>query len=194
MTLIDKIPVQWNPGTAAGGLGYSVFYGPLLSAHMGNLRTFFDAIKGHIPTSYLINFPTTGYVIEDTTGVAKGVWSVAAQTYVQGAGGNAYARPVGATVQWRTGVLNTRGHPLKGRTFIVPLIGADFGPGGDVIAATVAILKAAADNLVTQAAQTLYVYGRPGKTAAGVAYPGMSGMVTTTNVPIKAAVLRSRRD
>jgi hypothetical protein len=194
VTLLDKIAIKWDPGTGAGGPGYSVFYGPALSAHMGNLRTFFDAFKGLLPTNYLITFPTTGYIINDVDGVAKGSWSVASQTYVQGAGGTNYVRPTGAHVDWRTGVLNTRGHQIKGRTFLVPLVVAAYGTGGDVSSASTTTLKNAADALVTGAAQTLYVYARHGVTKAGTAYPGTSAMVTTTNVPIKAAVLKSRRD
>jgi hypothetical protein len=161
---------------------------------MGNIRTFFEAIKVYLPSNYLITYPTTGYIIRDTDGVAIGSWSVAGQLVTGGTGAGGYSAPTGLHVDWRTGVLNTRGHQIKGRTFICPIVVGSYDIGGKVGASTANAVKAAADNLVTQAAQTLYVYARPGKTKAGVAYAGASAMVTTTNVPTKVAVLKSRRD
>jgi hypothetical protein len=186
--------ITWANTSGAGGVGYTIFYGPSLSAHLTSIQSFFTNVKAYIPLAYTLTFPGSGYILNDRDGVQSGSWSATPPAAVQGTGTGAYARAVGAVVDWRTGVLNTRGHQIVGKTFLVPLIGSAFDAGGAIGQSIATIIKGQADNFVTSAGGSFYVYARHGVTKKGVPYDGTSAQVKTTNVPVKGVVMRSRRD
>ena len=190
--LLDKVPVTMTGST--GGTGYMTFYGPLFSGNMAQLRTFIIALQPYITNDITFNFPTTGYVIDDADGVAKGVWTAGAQGTIQGSDAGGYSLASGGVVNWLTGQLNSRGHKIKGRTFIVPIGASHYGSDGAIAAGVATIIQTAANNLIAQTGQALYVFARPGKTAAGVSYAGTSAKVTSAQFKGKVAVLKSRRD
>lgn len=165
--------------------GVNTFYSQGLDplALQARLQSFYTAIKGLVPSATAWTIPTSGRIIDLSTGLGKGIWSGGVPTVVGGSTGGAYPAPVGATVRWNTSVFNG-GRRVIGKTFIVPLTNACFDVDGTLTNSTVSTLKAAAD-AVPGGTSGLVVYSRKNGTAS---------VVTTAEVPDRAMVLRSRRD
>lgn len=204
MVQMFRVRVEWTGFVGAPGYTNLFFRdfntpdGPIgdgdveqATAAVTRARTFFDAIKGLCPAAVRWTFPSTVDVIESTTGELTGGIGVVAPANVQATGVGSYSAPNGAVVSWRTNTIRT-GRRIRGRTFIVPLNNSSFGTDGQIIAGSVATLKAAADALASSAGSPdLVIWARP--TGPGT-NDGSMGFVTAATVPSKAAVLRSRRD
>lgn len=182
---MNRVRVLWQ--NWPGAPGYTNHYvGSAVTAQTA-IRTFYDALKANIPTGLSIQVPSSGDQIAEATGDITGVWSGAAQAAVVGTSVGVYAGPTGACVNWRTAQIINGRRPM-GRTFIVPLSNASFETNGTLAAAALALIQAAANQLIIDLAGELKVWHRPN--AAG---PGANVTVLTAQVPDMAAVLRSRR-
>jgi hypothetical protein len=170
-----------------GAPGYTNFYTGTSIVNQTEIRTFFQALIGLLPTGLTIQVPNTGDVVDEVNGHITGAWSGAANTVVTGTQVGVYAGSVGACVNWRTGLLVAGRRPI-GRSFLVPLIGAAFQADGSLAAATITTIQSAANTMITNLAGELKVWSRPRPTLTG-----QSVTVISENVPDLAVVLRSRR-
>jgi hypothetical protein len=97
-------------------------------------------------------------------------------------GAGSWSSPVGAVINWLSGSY-VAGRQLRGKTFMVPLIGSQFDQG-HLLAASKSEFQGSADALVLNA-PLMRIWSRK----TGIVRP-----VSTALVPSKAVVLRSRRD
>lgn len=183
MATLKCVRVAWT-GTK-GMPGVSTFYYDTLGdLQLTSIKSFFTAIKAAIPAAVTITVPSTGVTIDTATGQPNGTWSQpAAGGTVVGTGVGAFAAPVGAVVNWNTGVF-VGGRQLRGKTFLVPLIGSTFEADGTITAGDLTAFRTAAANLIG---------ANPGFNIWSRRSAAFAGVVSAT-VPDLPAVLRSRRD
>ena len=182
---LRRIPVLWTTGP--GGLGLSVFYSQAGTNAGADLVTFFTAIKGAFPTAVTWQVPTSGDLIEHTTGQLTGSWSGGTGGTVNGGPNTVYAAGTGAYARWLTNTVRN-GRKFVGRTFLAPLVSSLFDANGTIDNANLASLQTAANALVT--AGTCVVWGRP--TTPGGS-DGLFAGFTGAQVPDKVTSLKSRR-
>lgn len=153
------------------------------------VRTFFDAIKGVLPTNVTVQPNAEVNHYNEATGVLTDVLPIDdLPTPVVGTGGSSYSAASGAVIHWLTvGVVGNR--LLRGRTFIVPTTDGVYDAQGDLSTVSLATLRNAATAFHTGLTNKPYVWSRPTSTRAGVAHP-----ITSSRVPDMGAILRSRRD
>lgn len=203
MTAMLRVKLRWTG--FQGAPGYSIFHfrdfgapggwepGPTeAAACVDRVKTFAQALNGVLPNG--LTLTTLGDVeeIEDTNGQLVDIHSVAQPTpMVSNVTAGPYAAPVGAVINWRTGTVR-KGRRIRGRTFLVPLIGACFENNGTLIASALTTINAASTTFIADAvAPDLGVYARP---SAPGATDGQWAPISSFNVPDMGAVLRSRRD
>jgi len=186
MADIAKVVVVWTG--FQGAPGYSVHYKVAAGIVTSNLRTFYDAVKAYLPAGTSVQVPNQGDVINDANGEITGSWSSAANAVVTGPNSGPYAAGSGAVVRWTTGGI-VLGRRVRGRTFLVPLLGSAFQGNGTIDTVPLATIIAAAAALVTAEAGNLLVWHRPIAGAGGDSFP-----VTNSDCPDRSALLRSRRD
>jgi hypothetical protein len=186
MTLLEKYVIQWTG--FPGAPGYTVFYGPTLSAHEADIRNLFQSIKNQFPQTVFWKYPSNGFIINDATGVATGTWSTAGQADSQGSDVGSYAAASGAATTWNTSGINAHGHRVKGRTFWVPMAGSAFDTDGTLKSATMTAWLAAHNAFLTAVSGHFSVWTRPIGGSGGTSNP-----VNGFSLPDRAAVLRSRR-
>lgn len=189
MADIQRYNVAWQNWPGAPGV--STFYAALgtdVSTVTDALRAFYNSLITLLPTGLTIQVPATGDIISDQTGDITGSWSDGTPvTVVTATGAGAYAGNAGAIVHWLTGgVVN--GRRVRGRTFIVPLVGSQFDGNGSLSASCLTALNGAATTLLGALGSAQVVWHRP----KGVV-PGSSFAVTSHRVPDLAISLRSRR-
>lgn len=186
MVDIHRVRVTWDG--FIGGPGVSTFYALNGPALLPDLHQFFSNLQLKIPADVNIRFPIEGDIIDPVTGNLTGAWTAGLENYIDCSGTGGYAAPVGCVVNWVTGQVYNN-HRLKGKTYIVPLYSDAFDVDGSLLAGEHAGILSAAETLVTAAADNFVVWSRPVNNLNGG-----SALVLSTNVPDKAAILRSRRD
>lgn len=203
MATIGRIRVPWTGGV--GGNGLSTFYFNDAPAALPSLRTFFDSIKSSVAIGISWTFFGEGDTIESTTGQITGTWSTTGQAQVTSSGSGIYAAPVGGMINWLTGAVYF-GHRIKGRTFIVPLVGSQQDAQGTLSGTCLTTLGNAAAALIAASPGNMLVWSRPTLATPawtdvrGVSHPaktahdGYAVSVVAHSVPDKSVVLRSRRD
>lgn len=188
------MPSQYRAiwSTLGGGTGYSVFHadvaGDVTDAQefANAVRTFFNSIADRLPNDVTITFDSEVVNLAET-GELVGVFPVTAPTLVTGSGALNYSRAAGGRIDWATGVI-AGGRRLTGRTYIVPIVAAEFDNSGLLTSACIADLQAAANTLIsdlTAAGIVLRIWSRKN---------AVSAVVISASVPPKGAILRSRRD
>lgn len=164
------------------------------------LHDLWDALKSHIPIECTYQVEPGGDLLEDTTGALTGAWSAAAVAPVTGTHNALMSALSGAQIEWLSATI-LDGKRMRGRSFIVPLGGNDYTGSGSIGTTAVTAIKAAADTFQLAEAGGFCIWHRPRKAKAATAYhpavtarAGGHGMVTSTRVPSKCVVLKSRRD
>lgn len=201
MPLIDKAVIQWVG--VEGQPAYSVFYanhGP--NGVLGKIHDFFNTIKPHLPNTVLLVFPTTGIVIDSSTGFLDSEWGpVTGLGDVAGTGTSGYASASGVSIRWATSGLAqpstpTGGvHKVHGRTYLVPIDNSATSLEGTLGQTAHSLLQNAADNFVSACAGNLVIWAPVVRDKAGVVFrQGSVHPVTGARVNTDLAVLRSRRD
>lgn len=203
MVAMNRVRVAWSG--FSGGPGLSTFYFGDAAAALGPLRTFFNSMANLLPSGVLINIHETGDTLESTTGAISGQWAGSGQATVAGIGTTDYAAPVGAQVSWLTTVI-TGGRRIKGRTFLVPLQGSVFDGFGTLDTSAHDSILTYANILWAALPANMMIFQRPrlatpqwtdvrGRVHPAVAArAGTGAAVSGAIVPLKAAVLTSRRD
>ena len=185
---MKRYRVTWS-GSPVVGPSISTFYESPESGVGGAdaLETFFAAIADRIALNVQIVVPSSGDLIESTTGDLVGTWSdPGTGGTVSTTGNSGFTQGVGARIVWNTnGIFN--GRRVRGSTFIVPL-GADAYEGAGAITATmINDMQAAADALVANTAP-FGTWSRP----TGL-NNGQFSVWTSARVPDAVSWLRSRR-
>jgi len=187
MANLARVRVSWS-GPAVVGPGISTFYfDEAGSGWTADLATFFNVVKAWIPVGTSMTVPNNGDLIDAASGELSGTWTDGSTSVIGGTGVGNYTLGVGCRVVWATAGL-TNGRRVKGSTYIVPILNAQFEGSGALVAAFVSSLDSAADALVTAQAGTFVIYTRPVNGAGG-----KSSAVTAANVPDAVSWLRSRR-
>jgi len=195
MTDLARIRVPWSG--VRGGAAVSTFYTAGAPADLAPFSGFFTSIKDLLPSSVVISFPNSGDIIDDVSGDLVGAWTTASEANVTCTNTGVYAAPAGAIEQWHTDVI-LDSHRLRGRTYLVPVCAAQLQNNGTLEDGLPAFIGGFADTLVSNLSGTLRVWHRPIKARTGPPAveerAGNSAPVTSTLVPDKVAILRSRRD
>lgn len=195
MAQMRVFKVLWSGGP--GGPGITRFCmsgeGGSNGAASTALQNFFQAVMPAVPSTYRVACDAAPDFLEATTGelVATGVPSTAAWTR-QGGGTTNYAQGVGARVVWDTPEIN-HGRRVRGSTFIVPIIAANYDVDGTLLTGFKGVLDTAATTLISAlgaAQMDLVVWTRPNPT---LGRPGKQNPVTTGSAPDKVSWLRTRR-
>jgi len=195
MAVIVKVQARWEG--FQGAPGYTNWYGlsdgdaaAAANALAPRMRTFFNALTTYIPSVATVKVQRLYQVLESTNGHLTSEANLSADpAVVQGASGQAYAGPAGAVVNWETGLFNTRGHRIRGRTYLVPLAAA-FETNGTLGSAPLTAIQTAATGAIGGLGG-LIVWSRP--TTKGGS-DGVANTVTAAIVHDKSCILRSRRD
>jgi hypothetical protein len=188
MTTMNRVSVTWQSWPGAPGVTQLYLTGGIVQANVDAIRAFFQAFVGSLPSGLVIQVPASGDTIDDATGNINGAWSVATTpSNVTGTGAGAYAGNAGAVIHWLTGdVVN--GRRVRGRTFVVPIIGTAYDAAGSLSSTTLTTLQTAANGLVTAIDPNFAVWHRPTQFAVG-----SSHSIISARVPDLAVSLRSRR-
>lgn len=191
---ILRITAVWNG--FRGAPGYSNFYFQGQSAdeedaaaHGLAVREFFQGVREELAGDTTVTIQGTADNIDETNGNIIGQVDFDQPPVVLANGSATYSAATGAVVNWMTGAYKN-GRRVKGRTFLVPLGSGAFDGQGDLAAATLTVLRDAAQGLVANPGPVpMVVWSRP-KNGAG----GSVATVTSARVPDLGAILRSRRD
>lgn len=190
MVLLNRIRIDWAGTPVTGASVTTLHYDATGGAvpDVAKVLTAFQGIASSLPTGLTITVPNSGDVIDSATGVLQTTWTGGVGGTATGSDGTTYPKGVGAVLTMLTaGVAN--GRRVRGRVFLVPLGGSGYATDGTINNALLGPLAAVGTNLM--AAGPLMIWHRPKLTAPGT---GGAFLVTTTRVPDKVAILRSRRD
>jgi hypothetical protein len=188
MTALARIRVTWHGGAVVGP-AVSTFYAlgdqaPALQAEAGN---YFNAIKPAFPGTVNWVIPSTGELIEDSTGELLDVWESGTPQLPVGGSGSSFSQGVGIRVVWLTnGVVG--GRRVRGATFLCPIGGPNFSTDGTIVDGTLTSQAEAANDFVDSVEGGLQIWSRP-----AVARPGTSNKVIGAQIPDKVSWLRTRR-
>lgn len=159
-------------------------------------RAFFVAIGTLLRTGWTLTVSPVVELHDMDTGMLQSEINVTpAPVAVAGTGSAAtpWAAGVGAYITWRTqGIFF--GKRVKGRSYLVPLLGvADVD--GSLLATAQTTIQSAADSLVNAAGADLIIWSRRyAADGSGTQIQGAMNSVTVASVPDKTGILRSRRD
>lgn len=189
MAILERVRAVWSG--FPGGPGVSTFYVADAITQLPRIRTFFDGIKGILPTDVTVSFPNTGDRIDEVDGSLAGSWTAGSTpANVVGTAAVVYGAPMGLMVNWRTsGIVS--GRRLRGRTFIVPAAGLESSTGAPTTTG-LTTLSTAADTLIGATFDQIKIWSRP--RTLPTPRSGSSAFVTGKTVPAKFVVMRSRRD
>jgi hypothetical protein len=180
-----KVPVSWQTGV--GGSGVSVFYTPFGTDATTDLFTFWNALRVYFPTAVTWSIPSSGDVVDETTGFITGAWTGGTAASVIGTVAGNYVGGTGAFVRWQTAGI-VAGRRVKGRTFLCPLSTGQFDGNGTILDAAVTAMNT---NVATLAGTgKLVIWHRPTVHGDGT---GSQHAVVSGQVADKVTSLRTRR-
>lgn len=175
----------WN-GAAPGA-----FTNADATAATAAVRTMLAAITAAFPASAGMQVQSAVEVIEATTGALISIAASTPVAVVTGTGGGDTNVATGPLIQWFTGTVVGR-RLLRGRTFLTPSAGTAINSGGSVQTSLQTTILAATATYIASAPAQPVIWHRPVPYATGT--NGVAGVITAAQVPVKVAVLRSRRD
>jgi hypothetical protein len=191
----------------SGGPGLNTFYfnGMNTLGHAEDVVTrvqaAMDLAKNIYPSNITIQVQPTVDQLDEANGDMTGTWATPPQDQLLGSqGANDIAPPATAMLlQYQTGTYSD-GSRLRGHAFFSPVAGLFASPDGTPDGTALTSLRAAGAALLDSglAPSDLCVWRRPraAYTYKGKSHPdrvGSTGAVTSTSVPDRFAVLKSRR-
>lgn len=193
---VTQIRAVWTGGPSSPGLTIFNVQGSTtgdFDAAVAAVASFFDAFKGGLPDEYRIQVEQTAYTYSEVDGGLQGLQTASAQPAATvGLSANAYASGVGFRMDWNTSAIARR-RRVRGRTYIVPFGGNNFGPDGNIVPALesqVELVGAQLIGALETSGFPLVVWSRP-----SLKYPvGEINPVISVSAVKKPAVLRGRRD
>lgn len=154
--------------------------------HSNYVRAFWEAMTAVVPIGWKYTIDADVSTLNDSTGQLVSV-EATVPLIQSGPGGNAsYTAGAGACVGWVCNEVHGSKR-LRGRTFVVPLLGLAYDETGTIQTAALSGIRAAATALLTSG--DFGVWGRPVNGANG-----LFGLAVATNTRDKVAWLSSRRD
>jgi hypothetical protein len=151
------------------------------------LEAFFLAIQGTVPLGVQWSIPSSGDLMESTTGDLVGTWSDPGTGGTVTSNGPAgFTNGVGTRIVWGTSGL-FGGRRVRGSTFIVPLTVGAYEGAGNITSTVMGTLQTAANALVGTATPWV-VWSRPTPTLTGEV-----NEITSASVPDRVSWLRTRR-
>lgn len=186
MANIERMRVTWT-GAPVTGDGLSTFYFKSGTTAPAAIKTFFTAVAPYVASGVSWEIPTSGDVIDETTGGLTGVWAAAGGGTVASSGNAEHAQGVGARLKWLTGGI-VAGRRVVGSTFIVPVHRLMYDTDGTLAAGMVTAMFAAGSALVTATTPNLVIWSRPTPSRSGSSHP-----IVASVFPDKVSWLRSRR-
>lgn len=183
---IERLTCRW--AGFQGAPGYSVFYARPGGGVRDRIATFMDGFKNALPSGVTITIPTEGDVVNEVNGQITGTWTNGTPKTVLGTNSANYSAVSGVAINWQTAdVVN--GRRVRGRTFMVPLSQAAYGPDGQVLSTYRTEVQNLADLLISSSTGFFGIWHRPVNGAGGSFHD-----ITAARVKTGPAVLRSRRD
>jgi hypothetical protein len=198
MVTVYRVSAIWSG--FLGAPGYSRFAvanltdTASLNAAGESLRVFFDAIKAMIPngTSILVQPQVDGYDMATGELVSSSSMTTAPATVTSAQTAQPYASGSGMFVSWNTSVI-FNGHRVKGRTFLVPIVGSYFENDGSPLGVAVSNVQTAGNALATGNANFSVWSRLYSKTPPITQIGGALAPVVSCTVKDVASGLRSRR-
>lgn len=186
MSSLNRYRAVWSG--MPGAPGVNTFYSLAATDLTPTLRGLYFYIRTLLPSNVTVTIEPSGDIIDSATGQITGDWSYTPETPVVGDTAGLYAAPAGASLRWNTAAV-VNGHRVKGRTYIVPLVGAAYDSSGSISSTALGLLQ----SIATSVAGTgdLHVWHRP-TTVGGT--DGSNHQVTSGTCKDMTVVLRSRRD
>lgn len=199
MPEIVKIQVDWTGFN--GGPGYTNLYfsdttfglatQAIANSAAAKVDTFLASMTARFPLAVAAKVNPTAEIINPADGKLQGFMTVTPSNTRQGEGTGTYSGASGACVNWYTGGV-VRGRRVRGRMFLVPLIGSSYATNGTLDDTMLTGLRTAVATLsANNTTSWLGVWSRP--SAKGATDGNWFGVQSST-VNDKAAILRSRRD
>lgn len=199
MAQLARIKINWTGFVGAPGYTNLYFRDPgsatmsqsVVNAAVTATDTWLDAWKSLVPPVVSFVIDPNVEVIDENTGTLVALFTGTPATTRLGTGTGVYSAATGAVVNWKTiGIRN--GRVMRGRTFMVPLIGTAYDAAGSLDNTKLGTIRTATATFTSSfGTSSLVVWGRP-TTSGGT--NGVAAVVTGFNIPDMAAVLRSRRD
>ena len=156
---LNRVRVGWS-GAGVVGAAVSTFYWDSTdTVFVGKIGTFFSDLSGGLYGGTSVQIPTSGDVIDSTTGEIKGTWTDPAGHTVSGTNNSGVIDGVGALVHWDTGVI-ANGRRVRGTTFLVPWATGGFGPDGRLKTDNYDLISGAAATLIGSAAGKLMFFSK----------------------------------
>lgn len=187
MATLARIRIALGGGAIIGP-GVTTFY--FADAHTGfvsDVGAMFTSLASRFPSQMTYSIPSSGDLIDDTTGDLVGVWNDGVPFSGVGVGTSAWAQGVGFRSVWETaGTTNNR--RVRGTTFWAPVDGTMLQTDGTLNDTARASALTAFNTFLTACDGNLRIWTRP---RAGVT--GKSTPVVSVSVPDKISWLRSRR-
>lgn len=192
MASINRVRVSYSG--LQGGNGVSTFYCQDAATFLAPLLAMYASLADKMPDLLSITVEQSGDVLDNITGDLTGTWDATGGGPVNPTGNGPYSAPTGCCINWLTSVV-VDGARLRGKTFLVPLVGGAFDVDGSISVLTLSALQSAANNFVTATAGNFVVWHRPRPDTHPLGQrDGTSSAVTSAVIRDKAAILRSRRD
>jgi hypothetical protein len=188
MANLARVRVNWTGSTVVGPGVNTLFFDEATSGWVAALGTFLTAISSRIPAGTVIDIPNTGELIDASNGNIVGSWTDGASSpHITPSASANFAHGVGGAIVWGTaGRRNNR--PIRGRTFIVPLLNTQYGPTGQIDAAAVSAIQSSLNTFNTAQLANLRIWSRPKAGSGGFATVATSGLFSPD-----VAWLRSRK-
>lgn len=203
MADLQVITCVWSGFVGAPGYTKFHFSGTAYATNQAAVAGFWGFITDLLPSDVNVDTPASGDIVDSASGAITGGWSGGTDTTHVGNDSGGYSAASGGYVNWLTSTVLTKprrsgtrkgvshSYRLRGRSFIVPVGGSSYEPDGSLLDGRQAVLRVAADNLISATTGVMVIYSAPSTPTAG---DGDYGVVIGAAVPAKVGVLRSRRD
>ena len=149
--------------------------------------TLLDSIKTMFPTGMTFDVPSSGDVLDDSTGELTGAWSASGGGQVVGSGGGSWAAGVGGRAVFETSNIHLH-RRVRGSHFLVPLVVAQYDSSGTIANATLTAWQGTYNAFLAATTPDWRVWSRPNSEGAFAV-----SSVTACSFPDKVSTLRSRR-
>lgn len=184
---LNRLRVKWG-GTGIVGPGLSTFYfSGTMTGKPAAVLTLFDSVKASIPAGLTWEIPSSGDVLDESTGELTGGWTASGGGNVTATGTGNFAQGVGPRFVWATNGIFL-GRRVHGSTFMCPLITSQYDASGTIQNAMITAWNGFATTFVTAVSPDFKIWSRP---RPGGQYA--TNQVTGGTVPDAVSWLRSRR-
>ena len=179
------INLYWN-GAVAG-----TFTAADATAAVAAVRTLLSGVSAMFGNGVSMQVQSAVETMEATTGQLIGVEAATPVAVLAATGTGNVLTAEGPLIQWFTAAVVGR-RLLRGRTFIIPGATAQLSTVGTVLPTAVTTILAAANAYIATTGPSPVIWHRPVPYATGG--NGLASEIVSAQVPLKVAVLRSRRD